>query len=65
MQIAGEAQSASAVHEFLQVASPHRYGKQEIDPGVTQVPAPSQVETAVDVVVAVGQVGALQTVPAV
>jgi hypothetical protein len=63
MHTAGAEQSPSAVHEFLHAPVPHRYGKHEIAPGLTQVPAPSQVEVAVDVVVALGQVGSAHAVP--
>jgi hypothetical protein len=64
MQTAGEAQSASAVHVPLQASVPQRYGKQEVAPGVTQAPAPSQLEIPVNSVDAAGQVGARQVVPA-
>jgi hypothetical protein len=63
-QVAGGRQSASAVHVALQAAVPHRYGKQELVPGTTQVPAPSQLDSAVNRLVAVGQVAGIQGVPA-
>jgi hypothetical protein len=56
MQTAGEAQSVSAVHEFLQTFTPHWYGKQGAGLGVTHLPAPSQVDPAVKVPVPVGQI---------
>jgi hypothetical protein len=62
-QTAGAAQSASAVHEDRHAAGPHRKGKQDVGAGVRQVPAPSQVEVIVKVVVPVGQLAALQAVP--
>jgi hypothetical protein len=52
----GGAQSASAVQDDLHMATPQRNGKQEVAAGVTQVPAPSQVDAAVKVVVFGGQV---------
>jgi hypothetical protein len=63
VQTAGVEQSASAVHEALQTAAPHRYGKQLLACGVTQVPFPSHDEMGVKVVVAVGQVEPAQFVP--
>jgi hypothetical protein len=53
----GGAQSASAVHDDLQMAAPHRNGKQEVAVGVTHVPAPSQLPPGVNVVDPPGQVG--------
>ena len=64
MQTAGKEQSAFAVHVPLQALAPHRYGKQEVAPGVTQAPAPSQLEMPVNSVEAAGQDGARQVVPA-
>ena len=63
-QVAGDRQSASAVQVALQAAVPQRYGKQDIVPGTTQVPAPSQLDSAVNRLVAVGQVAGMQGVPA-
>src|SRR5262245_34043185 len=63
LQIAGGAQSASAAQVDLQVAAPQRNGKQETAPGVRQVPAPSQVDWRVSVVVPAGQDAATQAVP--
>jgi hypothetical protein len=65
VQVAGGRQSASAVHDALQAAAaPQRYGKQVIVPGVTQVPAPSHVDCAVNRLLVVGQVDAAHGVPA-
>jgi hypothetical protein len=63
VQTAGVAQSASAVHDALQIAAPQRYGKQLLADGVTQVPLPSHDEMGVKVVVALGQVEPAQLVP--
>jgi hypothetical protein len=63
MQTAGDPQSPSVVHEFLQMPTPHWYGKQGVGLGVRQWPAPSQLEAAVKVVEPVGQVEAWQVVP--
>jgi hypothetical protein len=60
---AGEAQSPSVVQVFLQTPVPHRNGKHELVAGVTQAPAPSQVDVAVNWVVVAGQVDGLQLVP--
>jgi hypothetical protein len=50
LQTAGGAQSASAVQALLQTEEPQRNGKHELEAGVTQAPAPSQVEPGVKVV---------------
>jgi len=63
LQIAGEAQSASVAQEFLHTLTPHWNGKQGPGAGVTQVPAPSQVEAAVKTVVPAGQLEPMQVVP--
>jgi hypothetical protein len=63
MQSAGEEQSASDVHVFLQTFAPHWYGKQGVAPGVPHFPLPSQVEAAVNTPVPVGQLAATQVVP--
>ena len=63
MHTAGDAQSSFDVQAFRQTLVPHWYGKQEMVAGVTQVPAPSQVEAPVDIVVPDGQTGSLQEVP--
>ena len=60
----GETQSASDLHVALQAESPHWNGAQEVAAGVTHLPAPSQVDWLVKVVVAAGQVGSLHFVPA-
>jgi len=64
VQTAGDWQSASAVQDGLHAATPHRYGKQGIGLGVTQVPAPSHAESGVNRLLVVGQVAAWQGVPA-
>jgi hypothetical protein len=51
------------VQELLQAFAPHRYGSQVMEVGVTHVPAPSQVEAGVNVVVPLGQLGSRQVVP--
>ena len=63
VQTAGKTQSAFEAHPPLQALLPQRNGKHESAAGVTQVPAPSQVDAAVKVVVSLGQLGLLQTVP--
>lgn len=63
VQTAGDAQSASAVQLALHAVAPHRKGKQELAAGVTQAPAPSQVEPGVKVVPPLGQLGAPHGVP--
>jgi hypothetical protein len=65
LQVAGGRQSASAVQDALQAAMPHRYGKHDDVVGVWQLPAPSQVDSAVNRLLAVGQVAGMQGVPAV
>ena len=63
---AGGRQSASAMHDALQAKGrvvPQRYGKQDVVPGVTQVPAPSQADSGVNRSVVVGQVEGRQGVP--
>lgn len=63
LQEAGEAQSASAVHDDLHTAAPQANGAHELDTGITQVPAPSQVAAGVKVVPAGGQLAAAHGVP--
>jgi hypothetical protein len=63
LHTAGGAQSASTTQVDLQAATPQRNGKQETAAGVTQVPAPSQVDWRVSVVVPAGQLAATQAVP--
>ena len=63
LQEAGGAQSASAVQDELHTAAPQANGAQELDIGVTQVPAPSQVAAGVNVVPAGGQLAPAQGVP--
>jgi len=63
LQEAGGAQSASALQDDLQTPVPQAKGAQELDIGVTQLPAPSQVEAGVNVVPVVGQVAPAQGVP--
>jgi hypothetical protein len=47
----------------LQAEAPQRKGKQDVAAGVTQAPAPSQVEPGVKVVLFAGQLGAAHGVP--
>jgi hypothetical protein len=63
LQTAPNAQSAGALQVALHMLTPQANGKHESTAGVTQVPAPSQVERAVNVLPGVGQVGSLQLVP--
>ena len=63
MQSTGETQSAADVHELLQTLVPHSYGEQERASGVMQLPAPSQVEAGVNIVVPLGQLEPKQVVP--
>jgi hypothetical protein len=63
LQEAGGAQSASAMQDDLHTPTPHANGAQELDMGVTQAPAPSQVEAGVKVVPAAGQLAPAQGVP--
>lgn len=60
---AGDWQSTSAVHDGLQESVPHVKGKQGRVAGVTQVPAPSQVDSGVNWFVAAGQAAARHGVP--
>ncbi len=62
-QVAGLAQSASALQADLHAAAPQPKGKQELDNGVRQAPAPSQLAAGVKVVPAAGQLAAAQAVP--
>jgi hypothetical protein len=66
LHTAGSAQSAAdvaAVQLALQAVAPHLNEPQDAAAGVVQVPAPSQVDAAVDVLVAALQLGSLHTVP--
>jgi hypothetical protein len=63
LQEEGAAQSASAVQDDLHTAAPQANGAQELDIGVTQVPAPSQVAAGVNVVPVGGQLAPAQGVP--
>jgi hypothetical protein len=63
LQEFGETQSASAVQVDLQAATPQVKGAQELAVGVTQVPAPSQLEAGVKVVPLLGQVAPAHGVP--
>jgi hypothetical protein len=58
------AQSALDLQVELHTAAPHAKGKQFVAPGVTHLPAPSQVDWAVDVVVPAGHVGSAHFVVA-
>ena len=60
---AGASQSASAEQLALQAEAPQLNGKHDVAAGVTQAPAPSQVEPGVKVVPPAGQVGSPQGVP--
>ena len=62
VQTAGDLQSASAVHDGLHAFPPHWYGKQSVAAGVTQAPAPLQVDSAVNRLLTDGQVGSRQGV---
>jgi hypothetical protein len=57
MQVAFGAQSAVAVQVALHAATPQAYGKHDATLGVTHLPAPSQLDLPVNVVVPDGQVG--------
>src|SRR3954469_17108809 len=59
----GGAQSPSAAQVDLQAATPHLNGKHELAAGVTQTPAPSQVEAGVSVIPLAGQLAAPHGVP--
>jgi hypothetical protein len=61
VQTAGVWQSASAAQLALHASAPQRNGKHELAGGVTQAPAPSQVEPGVKVVL--GQLGSPHDVP--
>ena len=63
MHTAGPEQSASDMQALRQAFAPQRKGKHEVALGVTQVPAPSHVDTAVDDVVPVAQEAPWQDVP--
>jgi len=63
LQVAGDAQSASAAQVDLQAFRPQPNGKQEVALGTVQVPAPSQVPPAVNVLPVAGQLAPAQAVP--
>jgi hypothetical protein len=64
LQTAGAAQSAFEVHVARQAGTTsQRYGKQEVEPGITQTPAPSQVAVGVSVVDPLSQIAFRQAVP--
>jgi hypothetical protein len=63
LQVANGAQSLLVAQVALQALLPQANGKHEEDAGVTQVPAPSQVEPGVKVVPLVGQVALAHAVP--
>jgi hypothetical protein len=63
-QDAGGLQSVSAVHDALHALVPHLYGKQSAIGGVTHVPTPLHVDSAVNRWVVVGQVAGRHGVPA-
>jgi hypothetical protein len=60
---AGASQSASVAQLALHAEAPQRNGKHDDAAGVTQAPAPSQVEPGVKVVVLAGQVAPPHGVP--
>jgi len=62
-QTAGASQSALLVQAALQAFDPQTYGKHEVEEGVRQVPAPSQVALPVKVTEPAGQVALAQVVP--
>jgi len=62
LQEAGGAQSASARQDDLHTPTPQANGAQELDMGVTQAPAPSQVDAGVKVVPEAGQLAPPQGV---
>ena len=51
------------MHVALHTVAPHAYGKHEVAPGVVHLPAPSQIDFPVKVIVVEGQVGSLHFVP--
>jgi hypothetical protein len=59
----GDAQSASAVQVDLHAAVPHLNGAQDVAGGVTQLPAPSQLDAGVSVTPPAGQLAAPHGVP--
>jgi hypothetical protein len=63
VQTAGGAQSAFAAQAARQAKAAHWNGAHELAAGVTQAPAPSQVEAGVNVAVPAGQLAAPQGVP--
>lgn len=65
MHVAVGAQMLAAPQVALQVAPPQVYGKHDVAAGVAQLPAPSQDDCAVNVVVPAGQVASLHFVPLV
>ena len=63
-QVAGGLHWVSAVHDALHALVPHRYGKQLADAGVTHIPEPLHVDSAVNWSVVVGQLASRPGVPA-
>jgi hypothetical protein len=63
MQTAGRLQSLLLVQAILQAFVPQTYGEQDAAAGLTQVPAPSQVDAPVKVTEPLGQVAVAQVVP--
>jgi hypothetical protein len=61
---AGGWHCAFDVHEAKQALVSQRYGKQAVEAGVMQAPAPLQRDCAVEALVAAGQVASMQGVPA-
>jgi hypothetical protein len=64
MQTLLPAQSALEVHVFLHAATPQVNGEQDITAGVLHLPAPSQVDWPVKLVVVAGHVASLHLMPA-
>jgi hypothetical protein len=63
LQVAGDAQSAAVAQVDRQAFRPHPNGKHEVAAGIVQVPAPSQVPSAVKVSPVIGQLAFAQAVP--
>jgi len=63
LQTEGATQSALAVHVALHAEAPHWYGAHAMAAGVTQAPAPSQVDAGVNVAPLAGHVAPPHGVP--
>lgn len=62
-QVFGDEQSLLLAHAALHAPVPQRNGAQELEAGFTHLPAPSQLDLAVNVVDPLGQLGSAQVVP--